>query len=57
MRSFGIDFDMEPLKGGSHDDPDSFLTSFDTIAMAGESLMWHVFTFCFYIFSELIRPL
>ena len=39
MRSFGIDFDMEPLKGGSHDDPDSFLTSFDTIAMEGESLM------------------
>ena len=22
MRSFGIDFDMEPLKGGSHDNPD-----------------------------------
>ena len=39
MRSFGIDFDMEPLKGGSRGDPDSFRTSFDTIAMAGESLM------------------
>ena len=47
MGTFGIDFDMEPLKGGSPDDLNSCRTSFDMIAMTGESLMRRLFEFCF----------
>ena len=43
MRTFGIDFGTEPLKGDSGDDPESNRTNFDTIAMTGESLMWPLF--------------
>ena len=47
MGNFGIDFDMGPLKGGSLDDLDSCRSSFDTIAMTGESLMRRLFDFFF----------
>jgi hypothetical protein len=47
MGTFGIDVDMGLLKGGSPDDIDSCRTSFDTIAMTGESLMRRLFEFCF----------
>jgi hypothetical protein len=57
MGTFGIDFDMEPLKGGSPDDLNSCRTSFDMIAMTGESLMRRLFEFCFYTFYGLTRPL
>ena len=57
MGTFGIDFDMGPLKGGSLDDIDSCRTSFETIAMTGESLMRRLFEVCFYTFFELTRPL
>ena len=39
MRTFGIDFGREPLEGDSPEDLESNRTSFDTIAMTGESLM------------------
>ena len=39
MRTFGIDFGREPLKGDSSDNPESNRTSFDTFEMTGESLM------------------
>ena len=48
--TFGNDFDMGPLKGGSRDDIDSCRTSFDTIEMTGESLMRRSFEFCFFTF-------
>ena len=44
-----IDFDMGLLKGGSPDDIDSCRTSFETIAMTGESLMRHLFEFSFFL--------
>jgi hypothetical protein len=39
MRTFGIDFGMEPPEGDSPDDSESNPTSFDTIEMTGELLM------------------
>ena len=58
MRTFGIDFDVEPLKGGSPDDLDWRRTSIDTIAMTGESLMWHLFfIFVLHIFRVDPPPL
>ncbi len=57
MGTFGIDFDMEPLKGGIPDDRNSCRTSFDMIAMTGESLIRRLFEFRFYTFSRLSRPL
>ena len=39
MRTFGIDFCMEPLKGDSPNNLESDRTSFYTIVMTGESLM------------------
>ena len=56
MGTLRIDFDMEPLKGGSPDDLDSCRTSFDTIAMTGESLMRHLFEFCFFTFFLVDQP-
>ena len=56
MGTFGIDFDMGPLKGGSRDDLDSCRLSFDTIEMTGESLMRRLFEFCFYIFQDDTPP-
>ncbi len=43
MRTFGIDFGREPLKGDSPDDLESNRTSFGSIAMTGESLMQPLF--------------
>jgi hypothetical protein len=47
MGTFGIDFDMGLLKGGSRDDIDSCRTSFGTIEMTGEWLMRRFFEFFF----------
>jgi hypothetical protein len=57
MRTFGIDFGREPLKGDSDDDLESNRTSFDTIAMTCESLMSPLFKHFLKTFSELTRPL
>ena len=57
MGTFGIDFDMGPLKGGSRDDLDSCRLSFDTVEMTGESLMRRLFEFCFLHFSRWHAPL
>jgi hypothetical protein len=57
MGTFGIDFDMGPLKGGSLDDLDSCRTSFDTISMTGETLMRRLFEFSIFTFFDLTRPL
>ena len=43
MRTFGIDFGREPLKGDTSDDLEPNQTGFDSIAMTGESLMWPLF--------------
>ena len=56
MGTFGIDFDMGPLKGGSRDDLESCRLSFDTIEMTGESLMRRLFEFCFLHFSRWRPP-
>jgi len=56
MGTFGIDFDMGPLKGGSRDDLDSCRLSFDTIEMTRESLMRRLFEFCFFTFFKMTRP-
>ena len=56
MGTFGIDFDMGPLKGGSRDDIDSCRTSFDTIAMTGESLMRRLFEICFFYIFLVDQP-
>ena len=56
MGTFGIDVDMGLLKGGSPDDIDSCRTSFDTIAMTGESLMRRLFEFCFLHFFSWPAP-
>ena len=57
MGTFGIDFDMGPLKGGSLDDLDSCRTSFDTISMTGETLMRRLYEFSIFTFFDLTRPL
>ena len=57
MGTFGIDFDMGPLKGGSLDDLDSCHTSFDVIEMTVETLMRRLFEYCFFTFFDLTRPL
>ena len=56
MRTFGIDFGMEPPEGDSPDDPESNRTSFDSIEMTGESLMWPLFKHFFKIFSSYPAP-
>ena len=56
MGTFGIDFDMGLLKGGSRDDIDSCRTSFDTIAMTGESLMRRLFEICFFYIFLVDQP-
>ena len=43
MRTFGIDFDVEPLEGDSHYHLEEGRTSFDTFMMTGESLKQHLF--------------
>ena len=57
MRTFGIDFGREPLKGDSSDDLESNRISFDSIAIMGESLLWFLFKHFLKIFSELTCPL
>ena len=57
MGTFGIDFDMVPLKGVSLDDLDSCRTIFDTIEMTVETLMRRLFEYCFFTFFDLTRPL
>ena len=47
MGTFGLDFDMGPLKGGTRDGIDSCRTSFESIAMTGESLMRRLLNFVF----------
>ncbi len=56
MGTFGIDFDMGPLKGGSRDDIDSCRTSFGTIEMTGEWLMRRFFEFFFLHFFSWPAP-
>ena len=57
MTTFAIDVGRESLEGDSSDDLESNRTSFDTIAMTGESLMWPLFKHFVKTFSEITRPL
>jgi len=50
MRTFEINFGIEPLKGDIPDVPESNHINFGMIEMTGESLMRHLFNFLFYIF-------
>ena len=56
MRTFGIDFGMEPPEEDSPGDPESNRTSFDTFEMTGESLMWPLFKHFFQRFFRLTPP-
>ena len=57
MRTFGIDFGMEPPERDSPDDPEANRTSFDTIEMTGDSLMLPLLKHFFQDIFELPRPL
>ena len=57
MRTFEINFGIEPLKGDIPDKLESNHINFGMIEMTGESLMRHLFKFSFLHFSELTRPL